>query len=618
MNRIFILYFKKNLPGVATGLAVALLSIPLLSRFSLFADPDILLFFWVSIALPAAAVVLGGMTGAEAASETAKDAEAVLPVSGFAGLAAIAAIAVIAAVLLAVSGHLKHGTAYIQGGLNFGSAAYLLGLLEACAFSFVFGKLSRSMIAGAAAGGGLAVLTTTGILASVAVDSLLLGDGRAAYFKILMLGVPGFCAILSLKYLSEISERKTKAGLRNLGPAILLLTIGLIASGGLLAVSKARAHKLLIPARQGDLAYLNFIYAKNTRDCSYKLYENPVKGEFSVVGPEGRARVVKPGKTKSYTEFFKDPVHYATEASLVRGDGSVWLVTREKEYKLYYARPGGPLEFQADLGLKDNPRLAMFRLGDKPYLAMTSRYDSMQYLAELAPGLPVKWEFTGAGTDEGRAAVIKKKKASGKYAWLSEDKRKLIAAVNGREAAVCSLPYKGAAFYHAPLYEAVRSGNKTRFFLPLMKNGKTALYYCMPGKAAAEAWDAPEGYMFEFRTNHEGSAYTAVTRRINGNDEKRVFYVINETGKMLPPIDAGKAFAGRSFKRALPVKSVGDEVFFLLDGRTLAKTDGTKASSVAELGSRASDAAAVRDGILFRDKSGLHIAGWDGETRSLN
>lgn len=622
MNRVFALYFKKSLPGIGIGLAVALLSIPLLSRFAMFADKDIMLFFWVSMALPAAAVILGGMTGAETASETATEAEAALPVSAFsrlagAGLAAISAIAVIAAVLLVVSGRLKNGTAFIQGGFNLGSAAYLLALLQACAFSFVFGRLSRSMIAGAAAGGGLALLTTTGILASVAVDALLLGDGREAPVKIVLLGVSGLCALFSLKYVSEIAERKARPGFRNVGAAALLLSAGLIAAGGLLAVSKGRAHKLLISARQGDKAYQSFIYARNKRDYNYKLYENPVKGEYVVVGPEGRARVALPGRTKSYVEFFKDPMHFVTETSLAGPDGDVWLVTREEDYRLYYAPPGGPLELQANLGLKANPLLAMFRIGEKSYLAMASRFDAMQYLAELAPGKPVKWEFTGTGTDEGREAVIKKKKASGSYAWFSKDKMSLMATVNGREAAVCRLPYKGASFYHTPLYEAVSSGRITRFFVPLMRNGKTALYYCTPGKAAAPAWDAPEGYMFEFHTNHEGSAYAAVTRRTEGNDEYRVFYALNEAGEMLPPIDADKVFAGRSFRRAVPIKSVGDEVFFLLDGREVVKTDGKKVSLVADLGGKPSDAAAVRDGVLFRDKGGLNIAGWNGEIRRL-
>jgi hypothetical protein len=312
-------------------------------------------------------------------------------------------------------------------------------------------------------------------------------------------------------------------------------------------------------------------------------------------------------------------MYFSTEASLVSSKGEVWVVRREQGYALYHAVPGGPLELSAKLDLKNRPLLAIFEAGDKAYLAMADTFgDCMHYVAELTPGKPVKWDFAGQTKEAAKSAVIKLKKTSGRYAWFSKDKLRLLAMTGGRETMACRLPYKGAPFYHSPLYEAVRAGGRDLFFFPLIKNGKTALHYCERGKTAAAAWDAPEGYGFEFLTNHDGSAFAATSRRVGGEDEWRVFYVINDSGEMLPPIDMDKVLAGRSFKWALPVKAAGEEVFFLLDGKELVKTDGNKITSIAGLDGEPGNAAVTGAGVLFRNRSGLHLAGWDGKQRQAN
>ncbi len=265
MNGIFRLYFRRNLPWAGLGVAVSLLSFPLLSHFRTFEDPDILLFFWITIMLPAACLLLGAAAGAEAASEAASGAETVLPVSGFArlsgaALSAVATAALISAVLLVVAGRLKSGGAFVQGGANMPTAAYLLTMLEACVFSFVFGRLSGSVIAGIAAGGGLAFLTTSGILSSVAVDALIIDDARIAPMKIAIMACSALCGVLSLKYISELYDRKARPGLRNSGAAALLLSAGLLAAGLMLAASKGRAERILAPAFPGDALYHHKYY----------------------------------------------------------------------------------------------------------------------------------------------------------------------------------------------------------------------------------------------------------------------------------------------------------------------------------------------------------------------
>lgn len=624
MSRIFRLYFMRSLPGVGAGLALVLLSILILPALKVVDDRSTLLYFALVVLLPALAVILGSLNGTESASESRIEAEAALPVSAFkrqagAALAALAAVSAAALIMVMLLTLLNE-----DGGLNnirtsLGIGAYLLALLQACAYSFVFGRMSRSLLAGAAAGAALALLTTMGILASTVVDASVIGDARGIPLKVLMFALAGVCALLSLKYIASMSDRKQRPGARNIIPVILLLSAGLIASGLLLGVSKARAHRLLVQARAGDRPFAGFISADNMHDVAFKLYENPVRGELTLAQPDGRLRVLLPGKTKKIGEFLRNPMYYMTEASLVSPEGEVWVVRREQGYALYHAAPGGPLELSAELGLKDRPLLAIFTAGSKTYMAMTRGYgDGMHYLAALVPGKPVKWELTGQTKEAARDAVIKMKKASGRYAWLSKDKQLLMAMAGGREAAVCRLPHKGAPFYHSPLYEAVKAGGRDLFFFPLIKNGKTALHYCERGKTAVPAWDAPEGYGFDFRTSHDGSAFAASSRRVDGEDEWRVFYVINDSGEMLPPIDADKVFAGRPFKWALPVKAAGKEVFFMLDGKELVKTDGNKTTSIAGLDGRPGDAAVTGAGVLFRNRAGLHLAGWDGKKRLVN
>ena len=425
--------------------------------------------------------------------------------------------------------------------------------------------------------------------------------------------------MLSLRYIAAVSDRKSRPSPRVVVPAVLLLSAGLLAAGLLLGVSKARAHKLLVQARAGDKAFARFLHADNTRDSAYKLLENPVKGGLTLAEPDGRLRVILPGKNKKLGEFLGNPMYFTTEASLTGPDGEVWVIRREPGYPLYHAAPGGNLQLSADLGLKDRPLLALFEEGGKTWLVMAQGYgDVMHYLAQLTPEKPVKWEFIGQTKEAARNSIIELKKKSGRYAWLSKDKKSLLLRGVSGETAACRLPLKGAPFYHSPLYGAVRAGGKDLFFVPLAKDGKTALHYCEKGKTAVPAWGGPEGYMFEFLTNHDGSVFAATSRRVGGEEEWRVFYVLNDAGEQLPPIDAHKVFAGRKYSRALPVKAAGKEVFFLLDGRELVKTDGTKTELVSRLDGDHVNTATIGSGILFRNASGLHLAGWDGRKKDLN
>lgn len=624
MTRIFRLYFGRSLPGAAALMGTALLAVLVLPPLKLVVERSTVLYFALVVLLPTLAVILGSLNGAETASEAREEAELALPVSSFGRLlgAALASLAVVALawlLLVLVLTVLEEdaGLAGVRASLGIG--AYLLALLQACAYAFVFGRLSRSLMAGAAAGTIVSLLTTMGILASTAVDAWIVGDPHGAGAKAALFILAGLASLYSLKYVGALGDRKERPSPRNVGAVALLLSAGLLFAGLLLAVSKARAHKILTQARAGDKAFANFIYAKAERDGAYKLYENPVKGELALAGPDGGLRALRSGKVKSFAEFLGSPMYFSTEASWVGPDGEVWVITREPGYPLYHAAPGGGLELSASLGIKDRPLLTMFEAGGKTWLARAEGFgDGLHYLARLTPGEPVKWELAGQTKKAAWEAVVRIKKASGRYAWLSGDRRTLLAARAGKETPVCRLPYKGAPFYHTPLYRAVRAGGKDLFFVPLMKDGRTALYYCGDGRAAAPAWGGPEGLGLEFLSNHDGSAFAARSRRVNGGDEWRVFYVVSDSGELLPPLDADRVFAGRKFGWALPVKASGKEIFFLLDGRELVKTDGAGFSSVAKLDGRQANAAAVAAGIIFRNSSGLRLAGWDGKVSPLN
>lgn len=625
MRGIFWFYFRRNLPWAGLVLAVSLLSIPMLSRFYLLQDPDILLFFWVSIILPAACLLLGAATGAETASETASGAETVLPVSGFsrlagAALSAVVIGALISAVLLAVSGSLKGGASYIHGGFNTATTTYLLTMLQACIFAFVFGRLSGSVLAGAVAGGGLALLTTSGILSSIAVDSLIIYDGRTAPVKIAMLAFSAVCGLLSLKYISELHDRKARAGFRNAGAAALLLAAGLIAAGLMLASSKSRAERILAPASAGDPSFAGASVYEPVQPYGYTLYTNPVKEAVLLLGPEGRLEKLMDGKTKSYAEFFSNPLRYIVRAHLTGENGETWALLREDGTKLFYAGPGGRLAPAAELGFKDLRYATMFRIGAKAYIGMRGSPDTMHYLAELVPGAKtLKWELLGSDSAEAGRAITKMRKASGTAAWLSADGMKLLRMSGGRETELCRLPYKGAAFYHTPVYKAVKAGDRELFFLPLRKDGRPSLYFCEKGKAARPAWNAPNDFMFKFTRNGDGSVFTSTTRRVDGQDRNRMFYALTGTGEFQPPIDADKAFSGLNFTAAEPVKAAGNETFFVLDhGKLVKLTGGTKPEIIAAWDTPVMTWRSVRDGVVYINKAGAFLVSWKGEKRRLN
>jgi hypothetical protein len=624
MSRIFLLYFRRSLPWAGLGVAVSLLSIPALSRFSMFRDPDILLFFWISIMLPAACLLLGATAGAETASETASGAETVLPVSGFArlsgaALSATATAALISAVLLLAAYKLKAGGASVAGGFNMPTYAYLLTMLEACVFSFVFGRLSGSVIAGIAAGGGLALLTTSGILSSIAVDALIIDDARIAPVKIAMLALSALCGLASLKYISAICDRKARPGLRNAGAAALLLAAGLLTAGGMLAASKGRAERILVPAHPGDPAFAMFAARELLPASDYSLYLNPVREELVLLTPEGRLQTLLQGRTKSYAEFFSEPMSYIVRAHSVGENGETWVLLRDKTMRLLYAAPGGELKPAPEVGISGLNYPAMFRIGGKTYMGMRGRPDTTHYLAELVPGAKtLEWKLIGTDSASARKTIINMQKASGTTAWLSADGMKVLRTAGGRETELCRLPYQNAAFYHSPVYSAVRTAGRELFFIPLKKGGKTALYVCEKGKAPQPAWNAPEGYMFEFRRNSDGSQFTSISRRDKGEDVDRLFYILDAAGRFQPPVDADKAFAGIPFTTAVPVKAAGLETLFVLDhSRLMRLTGGGKPEELAKWDAPVLTWRTVKDGIIYVNKAGMFLVSWKGEKRQV-
>lgn len=622
MNTIFRLYFRKNLAGTADGAALCLAITPVLAFFDVFLDRDIALLFWGIVVIPGGAMILGALTGADSVSPESLAAESHLPVSPFARLSgaflsALLPIVAAAVLLLVISNFIKDGRPFFRGGLDLPSAAYVFSIAQACGISFAFGAISRSMAAGAAAGAALTLLTISGTAASVVIDIVLLADGATASFKMLIPAMAAICAALSLRNAGEIIERRPASRTRSLFIAIACLAAGPLASTLALTHSVRAGNRLLSAAGPGDRAMLNFIYAEDNSNPGYHLFENPVKGEFVLAAPDGKIRTLMRGTPKGVADFLRDPVNFMTAASLVMPDGEVWLITRGREYRLYHARPGDTLKVSGSLGVEGKPDLAMFRIGKTPYIVMRDG-KGLYSIAEPGTNGIKGWRSAGDGHEQAREYIIALKKRTGAYAWLSKTGTTLLAmSDSGRQRTICELPHKGAAFFHSPLYEGLTTDGRESFFLPLLDGERAALYYCGPGTPASPAWDSPQGYMFEFQTNPDGSAFTTVSRRDEDDYKDIKFYIVDNSGRMRLPVDAKKVFAQWKYRRARPVKASEEELIFLLDESKLIKLDSAGARHLSSIPSKRDAAKVVREGIIYRDRGGLRLVDWTGRHTDL-
>lgn len=618
MRSIFFLYFRRSLPWTAVALAAAAALMPLLTRFSAFSDPDIVRALWFTILLPAACLIIGSTAGAETAATEAAEAETQLPVSGFARLSGAALAALAAAALLAAAivplYLLFGGGSVFPKGPGFVSAAYALALLLGCVYAFVFGRLSGSIFAGAAAGAVLAALTAAGALTSIGVDAMVNFDNRLAYYKLAALLFAAACALLSLKYISALGDRKAGHGLATTGLAALLLAAGVLAGGTLLASSKRNAERLLIPAFTGDIVSLaGHVLNPPTVPHAYSLLLNPVTEGVFLLGPDSSMRPLLDGRGKSYAEFLKNPLNYTVHSYVTDENGGAWALIKRDGMKLFYAEPGGKLEPAAELGFKGANFPAIFRVGAKAYLAMRGKPDTLYYIAELIPGAgTLNWTLLGSDAAQAERAMAALQKSSGAAAWLSADRTRLLLRSGGRETEVCRLPYKGPL--SPSIFSPVRSAGRDLFFVPLVRDGKKALYYCEKGKAARPAWDAP-GYLPPFFRNSDGSVYTNVEA-----EEKKglLFYMIDAEGNFLPPSRQELLLPGLKPNSAYLAKASGKELFFVLDHKQLVKSSpGRAPESLAAWDSPLMTWRTVRDGIVYMNNSGTFLVSWKGEKRRL-
>lgn len=618
MRSIFILYFKRSLPWTAVALAAAAALMPLLTRFSAFSDPDIVRALWFTILLPASCLIIGSTAGAETAAPEAAEAENQLPVSGFARLSGAALSALAAAALLAAAVVplylLFGGGSVFPKEPGFVSAAYALALLLGCVYAFAFGRLSGSIFAGAAAGAVLAALTTAGTLTSIGVDAMVNFDNRLAYSKLAALPFAAACALLALKYISALGDRKARHGIKTTGLAALLLAAGALTGGTLLASSKRNAERLLIPAFTGDIVSLaGHVVNPPTVPHDYSLLLNPVTEGVFLLGPDAALRPLLDGRRKSYAEFLKSPLNYKVHSYVTDENGGAWALIKQDGMKLFYAEPGGKLKPAAELGFKDVNFPAIFRLGGKAYLAMRGKPDTLYYIAELIPGArTLNWKLLGSDAAQAERAMAALEKSSGAAAWLSADRTRLLRRSGGRETEICRLPYKGQL--SPSIFKPVQAAGRELFFVPLVKDGKKALYYCEKGKPARPAWDAP-GYLPPFFSNSDGSVYTNVEPE---GKKGLVFYILDAGGNFLPPVKQELLLPGLNPQSAFLVKVSGKELFFVLDHSRLVKsTAGSAPETLAAWETPLMTWRPVRDGVVYMNNSGTFLVSWKGEKRRL-
>lgn len=617
MTRIFLFYFRRNLLWTGLGLIATLICMQLLAHSSLVANPaDTLRALWGVILLPAACLIVGATAGAEAGSPEASGAESLLPVSGFARLAGAAFAALLTAALLAAATvpiSALYGSGDFLRGVT--PSFYGLTLLQGCIYAFAFGRLSGSIFAGTAAGAALAALTTTGVIISIGVDAMIQLDSRLAYQKLWGLVFSAGCAFFSLKYISALSDRKAKPGIKTTGMVALLLSTGVLTAALMFTLSKRKAERMLIPAFNGDyISLAGYVVNPPHIPYDYSMLLNPVTEEIYRLGPDGTLSILMDGRKKSHIEFLRNPLNFIVHSNIIGENGETWALIKQNGLKLFYAEAGGKLKQAAELDGTGVKYPAVFRIGAKAYLAMRGKPDTMHYIAELIPGAKtLQWRLIGSGAAEAQRTILNMQKDSGAGAWLSTDGRKLLVRADGRRTEACSLPY--AAEVSGKTYRPVRTANRELFFIPLVRNGKTKVYYCEKGKPALPAWDAP-GYLPPvFFRNNDGSVYTSVSEKETSGT---MFYILDDAGQFLPPLDAKKTLPGMDFKSAHLVRASAKELYFLLDDRTLVRTTaGGKPETMATWEGPPMAWRTVKDGIIRMHGSGTFLITWAGKNQRL-
>lgn len=393
------LELRKNWLAAASVAAAFFITLPVsrlvaaASGLQTFKALEAILYAWVLIGLPFAALLIGGAAGAQAAARDVHDAESVLPVSPrrrtAASLAAgVLLLAAVAALLLSVTRlcgsdmavRLTSNTP--EGEFTWGTGGWDLlpfaplatvALLEALLASWVLAYLIGHGVAGGILSLLLIALTLAGMVSGFGLDMFYAtrywGPGFEGFVRpALLLSLAA--KLLAAERAAAWRERRPRLGARGvalLAGALLAGPImfwgatnwilrGLRAQMMLSEPSAFTAHSAEFERMPLTARYLE----ASGREAAFKT----VQGGVIMAGSAG-ARVVVPENPSGLTDFLFQPYQIGAVWDVLRGsDGRVWTTRRDLfESQLWREKADGAAEVRkVPDGFSFNPRWMARRL----------------------------------------------------------------------------------------------------------------------------------------------------------------------------------------------------------------------------------------------------------------
>jgi len=627
------LNFRKSRLSFGVLLLAILSSVPLSMVLKAKAMPlsdavGLALIFWAIVGIPLSALALSAISGAEAASESARNIEQVLPVSQgkFLSAALIVLLLQMAGLLLA---------AYATMGFTLPTEKldpvamqayqfYLYAAASLTIYGFTVSYALRNAVAGAALSAGAVLVTvytlgTMSILENLTYEIVSLTPLKLAVAALVLAGVAG-----SLKLLSGVYARRERLAAVKLTAAALLLASPVLASVTGLALMNYRARRVTAPL--SSYSFLNF---RERETGEFMLAQQPFTGRLIVVDADGDRAVIEPeipGGTR-FGGLFQEPNFSEGEILPVPGGGAWILYSKfRKEHKLLCGSVKGGFVQRA--AINDAWQVTLVG-GEKP--GVIKSLDGKIFYATLTPGKgELKWEKIPAKSpEEVQAFVTRKEAGAAGTARFSADGRTLIYKDR-------RWPVPWAVGTKSPL-AGLKLDDGLNFIVP----ARSSTYLCRPDGRTETLWPeyfrlgqnfylTPDGTAWGTTLSHSRITEFSLLGRSLYDFDEPVFYILTREGKALSGLQIHSALkkAGEKNGRAGLLKAEGDTLWFNVGDKYLvrvsaADTDDFKSwklpASVWE-GNHSlspSNVSASRRGIFIAAEDGVYFMDWEGKLKKL-
>jgi len=648
MKNLIRLQFRKSLLPFLVLAGAVLLSVPaaLLLRPDTLTGPEavnIAMLFWALAGLPLALMTLAGTAGSDAASDSSRAAEQLLPESQYRQVLSGLAVAAAESALLLLSVYAVMGFSVPMDKLTFVTAHvarhYAFYAAFLILYSFTLSYAFRNAVAGGLAAAALLGVTAVPLMSAALFRELLLDLIPLTLLNSLTAVLALGGALGALYLLCRAFARKEAGRAAKVVFSALLLALPVVPPFIGLAVLRGKAAEVTWPV------FPLTIQSDNPQDArGVMLVQKPFTGEAFLIDEAGRRAVVFPeDSARGLPNYFFPVPAFIRGQTMAAPDGTVWV------YCDRYDKPAVLMSGNAGTGLKLRATLpdswrAHFVRGKTPGI-VERRRDGFYY-AQLNPGdKPLKWEnirkisgeaekrwIAGTGAEALLDAFLRARLAGAPGVAVISADGKTVTAGGGK----WTVP--GALGPKVPLI-GLQLGDGVNYVVPAREGKGSASYLCPPGKAARRLWGdyfrpgtnlwaAPDGTLWGYNKRF-GIVLTA--RKLFGVTKKEFdspqLYILTREGKSI------ESFRLDSILRELPdvegeialAREENGSLWFTIGNAYLVKT-GEKPNgpysawklpeSVREKYWR-STLLATRNGIMIAAMDGVYFMDWEGRSKKL-